>query len=128
MNMGVQMALEDSISTVLGYILRSGIAGSCGSSLFHFSRALPTLLPSGCSISLFNHQCMSFIFSTFRYCFKIIVILIVHVVESQRSFNVHSLVVNEVVHFSMCLLAYIIYGKASIRIFCPFFYWILFYY
>ena len=51
------MALEDSVSAVLGFVPRSGLAGSCGSSIFSFLRTLPTVLPGGCSSFHFHRQC-----------------------------------------------------------------------
>ena len=57
--------------------------------------------------------------------FYVIYVILVHKMESY-SFMCITLVVNDVEHFSMCLLAYIIYDETSIQIFCPFYYWVVF--
>lgn len=46
-----------------------------------------------------------------------IYVILLHKVES-HSFMRITLVINGVEHFSMCLLAYIIYGETSVQIFC----------
>lgn len=48
--MGVQLYLWDSISSVLGCILRSRIAGSCHNSFFFLMRKLHIIFHSGCAI------------------------------------------------------------------------------
>uniref|UniRef100_A0A8W4FD64 Uncharacterized protein n=1 Tax=Sus scrofa TaxID=9823 RepID=A0A8W4FD64_PIG len=101
MNMWVHVSLLRKVLS--GYMPKSGIAGSYGSSMYRFLRYLHTILHCGCT-SLHSHQkCRRVPFSP--HPFQHLLFVDSHSDWSEVVSHCISLLITDVEHFFMCLLA-----------------------
>ena len=108
LNICVQISVLTSVFNPLGYLSRSGNAGSYGNTLLNFLRNCQSLFHSGCTILYLNsNEAASFSTSsptpTFLHLKKIIAILVGVKWYFIVVFVCIPLMTNDIEHLSMCL-------------------------
>ena len=132
MNNGVHISFQSSVFFFSGHIPRSGIAGSYGNSIFSFLRNLHTFFHSATTNLHFHQQRMSVLFSPHHRQHLFVFFLMIAILTDMRwhlkiVLTFISVVISDIEHLFMCLLAICMYlEKMSLEFFLLIFFIALF--